>query len=295
MTALRDVRELAVAVPTLNPGAVAAIRPPMSREMMLRVVFGLLLGGVGIGVVLAGRWPFALFVAAACFPALREWGRLVQTSSRNAASWLLPAILLAGGVLAAAWFPQSPRPAAFLGAAIVATLLSGGVPTLWSALGPLYIGVPAWCLVLLRADGPHAAWLTLGFFLVIWSADTGALFAGRIIGGPKLLPHLSPQKTWAGLVGGLVTAIAVAAVFALLLHASPLRAAVFALVLAGAAQAGDLFESWVKRHFHRKNSGGLIPGHGGVLDRLDSTLCAAPLAALLFLSFDPMLLLGVRA
>jgi len=122
-------------------------------------------------------------------------------------------------------------------------------------------------------------------FIAVWSTDTGALLAGKTIGGPKLAPKLSPRKTWAGSIGGLLCALIISGILAELLHVKIIPAATFALLLSFAGQAGDLFESMVKRRRGCKDSGGLIPGHGGVLDRIDSMLFAAPVAAaFIFLS-----------
>jgi phosphatidate cytidylyltransferase len=114
----------------------------------------------------------------------------------------------------------------------------------------------------------------------VWACDIGAFFAGRAIGGPKLAPRLSPNKTWAGLGGGVLAA----SVLALLLHrfeGLPLRLTLATPLLAAFAQAGDLFESWLKRQAGVKDSGNILPGHGGILDRLDGLVPVAPVAALL--------------
>jgi phosphatidate cytidylyltransferase len=127
-------------------------------------------------------------------------------------------------------------------------------------------------------------------FLAIWATDTGALFSGKLLGGPKLAPQLSPNKTWAGSIGGLACAGIVCGALAFVLGVNIASAVLFAAVLSVAGQLGDLFESLVKRRMGRKDSGGLIPGHGGVLDRIDSILFAAPVAALAILvfHFDPL-------
>jgi phosphatidate cytidylyltransferase len=133
-------------------------------------------------------------------------------------------------------------------------------------------------------------WIILGVFLVVWAADTGALVAGKVLKGPKLAPVLSPNKTWSGTLGGVAAAAAVEAIFIAVLGGSAWRAALYGAGLAVVAHAGDLFESFVKRRFHRKDSGTMIPGHGGVLDRIDSMLAAALGVALLVLVLgaDPL-------
>jgi phosphatidate cytidylyltransferase len=153
--------------------------------------------------------------------------------------------------------------------------------------GCAYILLAAIGLVWLRADSAtgRADWLFL--VALVWASDIGAYVAGRAIGGPRLAPRISPGKTVSGALGGLLAAVLVGIVAALSLaasySASPWRAALLAGLLGVVAQAGDLGESYVKRHFGVKDSGRLIPGHGGLLDRLDALLAVALAASLLAL------------
>jgi phosphatidate cytidylyltransferase len=174
-------------------------------------------------------------------------------------------------------------------AAAVTAFARGASPFLNGA-GAIYIGVPSLSVVALRTHSVQGALIVVALFIVIWAADTGALVTGRVFGGPKLVPALSPNKTWAGFLGGIVLPAAGLAIYVTLLHGSGWKAAILGAALALAAHAGDLFESWIKRRVGRKNSGSLIPGHGGVLDRIDSTLFVAPVAALLVFGFglDPL-------
>jgi len=151
--------------------------------------------------------------------------------------------------------------------------------------GLLYIAVAAVSLLWLRADAVAGRADLLALLLLVWGSDVGAYAAGRAIGGPRLAPLISPSKTIAGSFGGLAAAIAVGLLVAAAVspQANPLRAALLAAALGIVAQAGDLLESWVKRRFGVKDSGSLIPGHGGLFDRLDALLAAAPAAALLAL------------
>ena len=161
-------------------------------------------------------------------------------------------------------------------------------PTL--ALGVLYAGLPVFGLIVLRRQigvlpvGGHRFVEGLVFtawaLALVWATDIGAYFAGRTIGGPKLWPAVSPNKTWAGLIGG----VAAASLFGAAMHGwagLPLRLTLATPVLAVLAQGGDLYESWLKRRAGVKDSGKLLPGHGGVMDRLDGLVPVAPLAALL--------------
>jgi phosphatidate cytidylyltransferase len=121
--------------------------------------------------------------------------------------------------------------------------------------------------------------------LIVWASDIGAYMVGRAVGGPRLAPAISPGKTWSGAVGGLAGSAAIGLAAAAILGNGPIswRPAAFAILIGIVSQAGDLFESLLKRHFGVKDSGHLIPGHGGLLDRLDAVLTAAPTAALLAL------------
>jgi phosphatidate cytidylyltransferase len=153
-------------------------------------------------------------------------------------------------------------------------------------LGVIYVGPATASLLWLRADPSAGGANVLFVLLIVWGSDIGAYVVGRLIGGPKLAPSISPGKTRSGAVGGLLAALAVGLLAAVLLDpdsVAPLPALAVAAVLGVVSQAGDLLESAIKRYFGVKDSGHLIPGHGGLLDRLDGVLTAAPAAALLAL------------
>ncbi len=173
--------------------------------------------------------------------------------------------------------------AVIISAAVIAPLVqrTSGRSMAWMAGGAFYLGLPQLALLWLRGQGaPPLFWL----LLVVWATDIGAYAAGRAIGGPKLWPSVSPKKTWAGLLGGMVAAAAAGAGVAHYSGASVVLLAGISAALAVVAQAGDLAESSVKRYFGVKDSSGLIPGHGGVLDRLDGLLAASPVVAVLYLA-----------
>ena len=154
--------------------------------------------------------------------------------------------------------------------------------------GVLYVGLPCVALIWLRGDGAAGRGNVLFLLLVVWASDIGAYAAGRLFGGPKLAPGISPGKTWTGALGGLASAMLVGEAAAQVIAGATLgRAAGIAACLGVAAQVGDLFESWIKRRFGVKDSGRLIPGHGGLLDRMDGVLAAAPLAAVLSVLLGP--------
>ncbi|HTW34722.1 MAG TPA: phosphatidate cytidylyltransferase [Rhizomicrobium sp.] len=269
----------------------------IANELLLRILIGAVLAATAIGVTMAGGYLFAGFVALAALAAAREWHRMVGTD-RYGREWIASGVAIVAAIVSVATATNLVWPTAFLVAGASAAAGFGrlrGTHALWSGLGALYIGVPACALVALRVHAAHAEWIVLGIFLVIWSADTGALAAGRVFGGPKLIPSLSPSKTWSGLIGGLAAPSILAALYVAAFGGDPIRACLIGLVLAAAGHSGDLFESWVKRRVGRKDSGESIPGHGGVLDRLDSTLFVAPLAAILVFGIGVSQLVGVPA
>jgi phosphatidate cytidylyltransferase len=150
---------------------------------------------------------------------------------------------------------------------------------LWIAAGIVYAALMVACPVVLRADAALGFAAIVFLFAIVWSTDVLGYFAGRAIGGPKLMPAVSPKKTWAGAIAGTVGAVAVTAALARWLGLDPVAIGGLALLLSVVAQSGDLLESWVKRHFGAKDASHLIPGHGGVMDRLDGFWAAALVGA----------------
>ena len=179
-------------------------------------------------------------------------------------------ILVAAIGLAVEWLGMCRGARAGLGA------LLAGIPY----LAPSIVALP-W----LRADDVAGRDNVLFVLIVVWASDIGAYVAGRLVGGPKMAPAISPGKTWSGAVGGLIAATSVAWFFSGILDAPPGRGLLIGACLGVASQAGDLLESAIKRGFGVKDSGRLIPGHGGLLDRIDGLLAAAPAAALLAVYF----------
>jgi phosphatidate cytidylyltransferase len=182
------------------------------------------------------------------------------------------------------------QPLALVGGAVGAVLLLASAwlirqvgdrsQRLWAVAGIVYLGVPAVAFLALR-DLPNGLELVLWLVLVVVATDVFAYLVGRSIGGAKLAPRISPGKTWSGLAGGMTGAAALGALAAGLAGWPPLQGGLFGALLAVIAQLGDLFESFVKRRAGVKDSGHLIPGHGGVLDRLDGYLFAGPALAVL--------------
>ncbi len=160
------------------------------------------------------------------------------------------------------------------------TRMCAGDPK-WLIAGVFYICVPSGIMIWLRADMMAGMITILWLFAVVWSADIAAYLFGRSIGGPKLAPRISPKKTWAGFIGGVTVASIVAGMFAVYWDEPPLSLALWGSVVAITSQAGDLLESAIKRHFGVKDSSSLIPGHGGVLDRVDALVAGAVAIAVL--------------
>lgn len=234
-------------------------------------------------MALAAMWfggpVFTVLVALAGLLMLREWLRFADALPKPPMTMLLW-LPLAVALLALEfkrWAVMAPAAAVFL--CLLPAMLRQHWR--WALAGAVYVGLPCLCLVWLRGDIDHGRLIVFWTLVVVWSTDTGAYAFGRLLGGPKLIPSLSPNKTWAGLLGGMICAAFAGYGIALLDTALPaIYLGLFAAVVAVVAQAGDFFESGIKRHFNVKDSGSLIPGHGGVLDRLDGVMFAVPFAAL---------------
>jgi len=168
-----------------------------------------------------------------------------------------------------------------LAAGLVGVAAIAGGLRLWAAAGFLYAAVALLASILVRLDPLKGLSALILVLLVVWATDIGGYFAGRGIGGAKLWPRVSPKKTWAGAIGGFMASLLVATGFAALGYGKSLPLLMLAAALSVAAQLGDLFESAVKRRFGVKDSSHIIPGHGGLMDRLDGFVAAIAVAALL--------------
>lgn len=222
-----------------------------------------------------GGYAFAVMIAAAAAVMCWEWQRMLagrfDWSGRAAALFCLVAALLAVS------HPEAALVAVAVGA-VASLLLAGGTARARMVLGAgaLYAGLPSVAIVWLRAAPDNGRDVVLWMLALVWATDVGAYAFGRLIGGPLLLPMVSPKKTWAGLLGGMLCASLAGLALAVVLgHAHPAALAAISGGLAVVAQIGDLFESWVKRRCGVKDSSNIIPGHGGVLDRVDGLLTVA--------------------
>ncbi len=263
----------------------ASQRPENNRtapqgELVQRLGSAAVLAIVVTLLTIAGLWPFALMMAAGAVILAREWGRLVREETWDAIFFVHAASAAAACLLAAAQNSAWPIFGALAAGCTAVALLARGRPhQIWSILGVAYVGIPLSLLVVFRADPSLGLAAVLFVFLIVAATDSAAYFVGRTLRGPKLAPAISPGKTWSGFAGGLVFPTALACGFALWLGGT----SVLGLTLAGAglalaSQIGDLMESAVKRRFNVKDSGRLLPGHGGLLDRADG-LIGAVLAA----------------
>ena len=256
-------------------GWAAGLRP--------RILSSLVMVAVALVALGAGRLGFNLLVTAGAAILAWEWTRLCGGGRFGWTGTVQTLAVLA--VVAAAILGQ-PLLGVLLGlggivGGYVAARFSGRDHPRWIAAGVAYIGLPCMALIWLRA-GPGGGSLILWLLLAVWATDIGAFFAGRLIGGPLLAPRLSPKKTWAGLAGGALSAALVGVVLSFFDGHAPsgLTLALAGAILAATAQAGDLGESWVKRRFGVKDASRLIPGHGGLFDRVDGLLAAALALAL---------------
>jgi phosphatidate cytidylyltransferase len=237
---------------------------------------------LALAAVLLGAPYFDALVALSCGVLAWEWRRLCGGGRFGAVGWLLlGGVLAVVGAAAVGQFMAAGVLALCAAAAVYGALARrGSASALWHAAGVLYLAVPSVALLWLQARAGSGAVLWL--FLVVWATDIAAYAVGRGLGGPRLAPRFSPRKTWAGLGGGVLAAAATGALLAPALGISS-RAILGALsaLISLVAQGGDLAESAIKRRFQIKDMSGLIPGHGGLFDRVDGLLAAAPAVALI--------------
>ena len=249
-------------------------------DLAVRTASGVVLIVVALAALWGGGVWLWLLISLAAMLMLAEWGDLVQRDPGHKRLALfaacVPLAILAPKPIAAG--PSFFTLGLIFGAAFFVTIITRK-PRL--GFGVAYVAFPALALLYLR-EQENGLLLALWTLATVWVTDIGAYFAGRSIGGPKLAPTVSPNKTWAGLIGGVVAAL----VLGLLLWrfaGLPLQLAFASPILAVIAQIGDLYESWLKRQAGVKDSGTILPGHGGVLDRLDGLVPVAPAAAALIL------------
>ncbi|MDQ6437131.1 phosphatidate cytidylyltransferase [Mesorhizobium sp. LHD-90] len=251
-------------------------------NLQLRIISALVLAAAVLAITWFGGLPFRVLAAAIGGAIFYEWSRMARQSSADAGGQGLLAQLADGFVLVFAVAIVIDLPAllliglALLLTIVLAVLAKSRAGSPWEAPGFAYAALSALSIALLRGDGKEGLIAILFLFAVVWATDIFAYFVGRAIGGPKLAPSISPGKTRSGAVGGMVAGV-IAGLLVGIAAGLPglwLLGSVAAL-LSIVSQAGDLFESWVKRRHGVKDSGWIIPGHGGVMDRVDGLVAAA--------------------
>ena len=253
---------------------------PSAHNLWLRIASAAVLAPLAIAAAWFGDWPYTIFWGLAAIAVWWEWIGLVEPSGRN--------VLLATGVCALVLqgilFESGNLSIALMIVAlgVLAGIVTAGKQAPAVAGGVLYASALLMAAAIVRSDPKFGFAAVVFLYAIVWGTDIGGYFAGRAFGGPKLAPAISPKKTWSGAIGGTIVGVAAAiAVGKIFSIPNPLMVGMVAFVLSIASQCGDLFESWLKRHFDVKDSSGLIPGHGGVMDRLDGFIIAAAVAALI--------------
>jgi phosphatidate cytidylyltransferase len=262
---------------TEGEAAPAAVVEQGSRNLLMRVIAALVLAPLAIAIAYAGGWLWLGFVTLAAIGLYVEWLTIVGART--------PRVMAAGIAMllgVAVWLGIGRIGATYVIAAlgvVIAALLSPHRRG-WAALGGCYAFAALIASIVVRLDQVWGFTALMFVLLIVWVTDIGGYFAGRGIGGPRLWPRVSPKKTWAGAIGGFGASVVVAAGFAAfgVGKAGPLL--LLGAVLSIASQLGDLFESAVKRRFDVKDSSHIIPGHGGLLDRLDGFVAAVVVAAI---------------
>jgi phosphatidate cytidylyltransferase len=250
-----------------------------SRNLLMRVLAAAVLAPVAIAIAWYGGWLWALLVMLASTGLYVEWLMVVGLArERRATAPGVAALAIAGICLMAGRLDAALM---VLGAGLVAVAVLSPERRNWAASGFCYAAAAELASVLVRKDPAHGFAALFLVLLVVWAADIGGYFAGRGIGGPKLWPRVSPKKTWAGAIGGFAGGLAVAGAFAAAGAGKMVPLLGLAVFLSVISQLGDLFESAVKRRFGVKDSSHIIPGHGGLLDRLDGFVAAIVAAAIL--------------
>jgi phosphatidate cytidylyltransferase len=266
---------------TTGKGAGAGHRSAVS-ELVTRSLAAFVLVPVALAAVWLGGWYFAALCLAAAVIVTAEWWRLCGHAASIAE--LVIAALFYAGICYFLLQYEASTALVVLGSLIAAAAISGawaGGP-FWRAAGVFYAGFPLFALLVIRNDAAFGLVAVIWLLVVVWATDIAAYAAGRLIGGPKIWPRVSPNKTWAGLGGGVAAAAIAGVVTAGLLDEGSAGTLTFlSASLAVVAQAGDFMESALKRRFGKKDAGALIPGHGGLMDRVDGLLAVAAVAGLL--------------
>lgn len=275
----------------LAPEAAPA-RTSGRREIFLRVLSAVVLAPLGLWAVYVGGLPLMIATGATGAVAACEWTRMAAQTEVAWARYLLYVVMAAASVAAAFLAPHGIELVAL--AALAGCVVSAGIALVGKgsassmAFGAIYTVLPFGCFVWIREATPNGQLFLMAILVIVWTTDIAAYFAGRGFGGPLLSPKDSPNKTWTGAIGALVCAGLAGAAVARGAGGDFVHWLIFSLALSIVGQTGDLLESRFKRLYGVKDTSGLVPGHGGVLDRLDG-LIAATVAAAVVVKFLPSL------
>ena len=251
-------------------------------SLQQRVISALVLAPIAVVALYYGGLYFLLFLVGAALIMAYEWCHASLEKSPGILTFLTAASIVGAIIFSYKYDLFQSIAVIILGSVLVvfaAITLKKKDRLIWAWIGPFCIGLPVLSLLMLRGIPDMGFAVTLGLFLVIWATDIGAYFSGKTIGGPKIAPAISPNKTWAGLIGGIISAMIVAyLVNRYLVDGQVATIWILGLgaICAILAQMGDFAESAWKRHFGIKDASNLIPGHGGVMDRLDGVFLTAP-------------------
>lgn len=257
----------------------------LSTDLKRRVPSAIALGLLALGATWYGGFPFLLFWVIAASGVWYEWASLVRAEPRTTVLAFGAVLIIGAAVLFGVKLYLPALGVVFAGAIVVAVLTRATANgKAWSSAGIFYAIAVFGPIVLLRADPILGMWAVIWIYAVVWLTDIAGYFCGKFIGGPKLAPAISPKKTWSGAIGGALFGI-IGGLVVVKLAGFEIKAAhaLVALAVSLFAQAGDIFESSIKRKFDKKDSSGLIPGHGGLMDRLDGFIAAALLAGIIAL------------
>jgi phosphatidate cytidylyltransferase len=262
----------------VNQEPVAPAAAGESRNLRTRILAALVLAPAAIGIAWAGGPLWIGLVTLAAIGMYVEWLTIVGAAREKQTVAAGIAALVLSGLCLALGYGAFSLVVLVIGIAAVAAVSRR--LQLWSVAGFCYAAAAAFASAQVRLDDAYGFAALIFVMLVVWAADIGGYFAGRGIGGPKLWPRVSPKKTWAGAIGGFAGGLAVAVGFAAFGLGKLTPLLLLAAFLSVVSQSGDLFESAVKRRFGVKDSSQIIPGHGGLLDRLDGFVAAIIAAAL---------------
>lgn len=255
----------------------------MASDLKRRVPSAIAMIVIALGATWYGGFPFLLFWTLAALIVWYEWATIVRVAHKTTVLALGFFTIAVSAVFLSMHLPLAAL-GAILGGTILAAALTGGTDAtrFWSGAGLIYAGLAFLPVVLLRNDIEFGFLAVVWLYAVVWLTDIAAYFFGRFIGGPKLAPAISPKKTWSGALGGTLFGVLGGVAIATIANARfAILSLAIAFIVSIASQLGDIFESSVKRRFGKKDASGILPGHGGVMDRIDGFVIAAFLALII--------------